>query len=211
MRHSSVERLRRSMSWIAALVFLTIVAFSEVPPPSAALYKSLKILGYALIIGAALGRIWCNIYITGRKDKELCTDGPYSLCRNPLYLFSFMGITGVMCAIQNIPLLLASIPLFWVYYYFVITSEEERLRDLFGDRFRAYSDKTGRLLPRFGNYRSRTIIEIRPAAMARAVSDAGVFLWLIVLIEIREMVSVLHPDSSIGDMVMQFMLTIVRS
>ena len=99
------------MSWAVALVFLTIVLFSEVPPPTAAYYKSLKILGYALIIGAALGRIWCNIYITGRKDKELCTDGPYSLCRNPLYLFSFIGVVGVMYAIQNIPLLVASIPL----------------------------------------------------------------------------------------------------
>lgn len=200
MRHSSAERLRRSLSWAAALVFLAIVLFSKVPPPTAAYYKFLKILGYALMIGAALGRIWCNIYITGRKDKELCTDGPYSLCRNPLYLFSFIGVAGVMCAIQSIPLLLASILLFWVYYYFVITSEEKRLLDLFGETFRSYASATGRLLPRFGNYRSGKVVEIHPAVMARAVSDAGVFLWIIILIEVRELVSVFYPGTSIGNM-----------
>lgn len=210
MQHTSVERLRRTLSWAAALVFLTVVLFSEVPPPSAVYYKSLKILGYALIIGAALGRIWCNIYITGRKDQELCTDGPYSLSRNPLYLFSFIGVAGVMCAIQIVPLLLISIPLFWVYYHFVIKGEEKRLLDLFGDAFRSYAAETGRIFPHFGNYRSRTVIEIKPAAMARAVSDAGVFLWLIVLIEIRELVSVFHPGSSIGDLLMELTVTVIR-
>jgi hypothetical protein len=31
---------------------------------------------------ASLGRMWCSLYIAGSKDKELITNGPYSLCRN---------------------------------------------------------------------------------------------------------------------------------
>lgn len=34
---------------------------------------------------AILGRLWCSLYIAGRKDRILVVHGPYSLSRNPFY------------------------------------------------------------------------------------------------------------------------------
>ena len=38
--------------------------------------------------GASLG-FWATLYVGGRKETVLVTDGPYSACCNPLYLESF--------------------------------------------------------------------------------------------------------------------------
>ena len=43
----------------------------------------------------ALGRIWCALYISGRKSLELVLLGPYSVCWRPLFplhLFGFIGL-----------------------------------------------------------------------------------------------------------------------
>jgi protein-S-isoprenylcysteine O-methyltransferase Ste14 len=42
-------------------------------------------------------RLWCSLYISGYKNSQLITSGPYSLCRNPLYFFSFVGFAA-LCA-----------------------------------------------------------------------------------------------------------------
>jgi protein-S-isoprenylcysteine O-methyltransferase Ste14 len=58
-------------------------------------YQILRYVGLALIALCILGRAWCTLYIGGRKTNELVELGPYSVSRNPLYLFSFVGIAGL--------------------------------------------------------------------------------------------------------------------
>jgi Putative protein-S-isoprenylcysteine methyltransferase len=59
-------------------------------------------VGFVLIVITTLGRIWCFVYISGYKDDRLIQYGPYSLVRNPLYLFSFMGTIGLGLATENL-------------------------------------------------------------------------------------------------------------
>jgi protein-S-isoprenylcysteine O-methyltransferase Ste14 len=87
------ERWRKSISRALAVLIIASLIMSE--PPSAAWLKLMLRIAGVLFIGAAvLGRIWCALYIAGRKNTDLCIDGPYSICRNPLYLFSFFGAVG---------------------------------------------------------------------------------------------------------------------
>src|SRR3979409_629170 len=51
--------------------------------------------GRALIVVCILGRTWCSLYIGGRKTSRLVTAGPYSVSRNPLYVFSVIGAVGI--------------------------------------------------------------------------------------------------------------------
>ena len=63
--------------------------------------------GLVLVGIATVGRLWCSLYISGYKDRELITTGPYSLSRNPLYFFSFLGFAGIGLATETITLAVA--------------------------------------------------------------------------------------------------------
>ena len=180
------ERNRRSISWVITLPLLGYLLVTPIHEASL-LSPFMEYGGFVLLIIAAVGRIWTSLYICGRKDAQLITDGPFSLCRNPLYLFSFIGAEGFVLAAEN-PLLAVLMPLlFWGYYYFVIKGEEDRLAKIFGPRYEAYCKTTPRILPDFSNYRSRTSVEIDLGVMKHVLLDASCFLILIVLIEILEL------------------------
>src|SRR5579871_3425525 len=52
-------------------------------------------LGYALVIAGAFGRAYCSAFIGGRKNDVVVREGPFSVVRNPLYVFSFMAAVGI--------------------------------------------------------------------------------------------------------------------
>ena len=59
-------------------------------------------IGIILVGIASFGRLWCSLYIAGYKTDNLVTEGPYSMCRNPLYFFSFIGALGVGFASETL-------------------------------------------------------------------------------------------------------------
>lgn len=183
---SRSEEYRKFFSWNVSILFLLAVFLATKPQAETASslnYFLVKMAGYVLIIQATLGRIWCSIYITGQKNKVLSQHGPYSLCRNPSYIFSFLGVVGIAMGAQSLVLLALVIPAFWFYYYFVIKSEERRLLEIFGQEYAEYCSRVNRLLPRFKGYWSKSEIKIDPRLASRSIVDAGWFLWFLILLE----------------------------
>ena len=179
------ERHRRLISWLVTVPMLVILfrtPISEASPWSSVMEYG----GFAMLIVAAVGRIWTSLFICNRKDTELVTDGPFSVCRNPLYLFSFIGAVGLMLAAENPWLAALMVPVFWGYYHFVIRGEERRLAGIFGSAYEAYREKTPRVFPRLSNYRSRESVQVTLPVMNRAILDASLFLVLILLVELLE-------------------------
>lgn len=184
-RESAVQRYRKPAGRLAAALFLVALFFTE-SPSSFFGALAMETVGLLLVIIAALGRIWCAIYIAGRKNQELCTDGPYSLCRNPLYGFSFLGVVGVALTVRLLPVAIVAGLVFWLYYYPVIIAEEERLRGLFGERFGEYRCRVPRLWPRLRGFASRTAITLDPRLLARTLTEVVWFLLALVLMEYVE-------------------------
>src|SRR5438874_6144411 len=90
--------------FIPKLLFLPAIAFALV---SQAAYvedgfwdTTWEVVSFLILLTAAFGRIWSAAYISGRKNHELVVDGPYSLTRNPLYFFSFLGYLGAGLAFE---------------------------------------------------------------------------------------------------------------
>lgn len=183
--HTAAERYRLRFSWLIGAGLIFLVLFSRARYEGTPLYEFFEWLGYVLIVLATMGRIWCAVYIGGRKDDELCTDGPYSLARNPLYLFSLIGAAGIFLAAQKLVLLLALLP-FSVYYHFVIVGEEARLMEKFGSDYAGYRRRVSRILPRFGDYASRERFEVYPRVVFRSMLDASLFLWAFLVLEFLE-------------------------
>jgi protein-S-isoprenylcysteine O-methyltransferase Ste14 len=179
------EQYRKGMMWIVGILLFVVILFSEPPDESSPWYQSAHLIGYALITLAILGRIWSVIYLAGHKNEELIQDGPFSLCRNPSYIFSFLGLMGVLIWVQNLVVLIVA-PLYWGYYFFVIRSEEKRLSRLFNGEFAAYCSRVPRLVPDPRNYWSRGALEVNAYLVLREIIRSGFFLWVPLLLKLLE-------------------------
>ena len=82
--------LRGAFVLLLPLITFTSSAWSGLPLAQALLFQD----GIFLVIAAVLGRFWAILYIGGRKNQMIMLDGPYSICRHPLYLFSTVGAVG---------------------------------------------------------------------------------------------------------------------
>lgn len=181
-----IESKRKIISLFFILIITPIILFTIPNSYDSKLGEVMEISGFLLLIFAALGRIWCSIYISGRKDKELCKIGPYACCRNPLYFFSFLGAVGFTLGIQSIFLTVLVSSGFLVYYYFVIKSEEVRLQELFGNEYTLYTQSTPRFFPKMATCGTPDTYQIRPKTIERSLKEVVWFLLAIVAIEILE-------------------------
>jgi protein-S-isoprenylcysteine O-methyltransferase Ste14 len=96
----------------------------------------------------ALGQNWTAILALS-KDHEFVQSGPYHRIRHPMYSaffiigigLGFLSANWLVGAIYLIPVL--------VMYAARVNLEEKMMVDRFGDPYRQYMERTGRLLPRF--------------------------------------------------------------
>ncbi len=125
------------------------------------------IAGFALaLLGESL-RIWAVRHAggatrtTGRPGAgaELITHGPFAYVRNPLYLGNFILSLGLcVMAWAWMPwMLLLFIALFAVQYSLIVSLEEERLRQHFGQIYEKYLQAVPRFIPRLRTYDARRV------------------------------------------------------
>lgn len=185
--HGAGERLRKPLTWALALGWLAAVAAARSAwPAHDALHEAIEEAG-ALLIGACIvGRLFCSLYIGGRKDRVLVTRGPYSVTRNPLYLFSLAGAAGL--GLSSGSLVLGA--LFAASYFAALSTavrgEERRLRHAFGEPYAAYLRRVPRWLPDFTLRRDATAVTADPCLIRRRLAEAAGLLLAMPLIEALE-------------------------
>lgn len=199
---SRLARWRKPVSRLLAAGFVGLLILTSSPGTPLGVL-GVEIAGFFLIIAAVLGRIWCALYIAGRKNIELCRDGPYSICRNPLYVFSFFGALGLAFVARSVPIGLIIVPIFFGYHYFVINSEEAHLREIFGDTYAQYCREVPRLWPRFRLYWSRSSLALDPQVIVRALSEVAWFLIAVACLEIVEHLR----GASLGELTLPVLFT----
>jgi protein-S-isoprenylcysteine O-methyltransferase Ste14 len=94
-----------------------------------------------------LGAFWSPSLEIG-ANHELVTDGVYASIRHPMYAsFLLWGLAQPML-LQNWIAGPAGLVVFGVLLFARMPQEEAMMLDHFGDNYRAYSDRTGRVIPR---------------------------------------------------------------
>lgn len=83
-----------------------------------------------------------------KPDHELVRLGPYRWVRHPLYATGLCLFFGVGLMAANVALLAMVLLVALMIRYVVIPREEAALEARFGDEYRRYGERTGRLLPR---------------------------------------------------------------
>jgi protein-S-isoprenylcysteine O-methyltransferase Ste14 len=191
-RLSLVQRRRKQFAFGSGLLLLLVLLFTESMWPSDTLpHESLELLGYGLILLCIAGRTWCSLYIGGRKKKLLVDQGPYSLSRNPLYLFSVLGGIGVGLQAGNVVTGVV-LGLFVFALFSVVIAQEEGflkskfegfLKSKFPEDFAAYAAKVPRWGPRFSRWHSDAELTVQPRMVLITFRDALSFLIAIPLLE----------------------------
>jgi protein-S-isoprenylcysteine O-methyltransferase Ste14 len=176
-----------------AVGFVLIILFtSDSWEPNSPIDLIVEWTGYVFLIAAILGRLWCSIYIGGYKNDRVINEGPYSIVRNPLYLFSFLGGIGLALAAENLLILGFIIILFLTYYPSVVFQEEKDLEVKFGQEFIDYKKKTPRWLPQFSSYYEPEQYLVKTKYLKRAMFDSMWFIWFFMFIRIVEVLQDLH-------------------
>ncbi len=179
-----ITNYRTVASRFFGFIVLVYVLISQ--PPDllpAVMTRAGAVIGVILLTFGSIGRIWCLMFISGRKNSVLITDGPYSVVRNPLYLFNFIGGVGFGLAVEN-PLLAGAIAVFLsVSYTLAVASEEAKLRELFGDTYSVYCAETPRWLPRWTNYHESEVVTVCTVKIRNGLFEAMWLLWAFLLWE----------------------------
>lgn len=160
-------RYRILVSRLFGLGLVGLLLLSHRPLFAPAAAQVANWAGFVLLLVCAFGRLWSLQYLAGFKSRRVISDGPYSIVRNPLYLFSFCGAAGLALAANHSLFFLALLLAYVVYYPFVVVSEERGLRQILGSEYENYCRRVPRFLPRFGGFHEPESYEIRAARFSR--------------------------------------------
>jgi protein-S-isoprenylcysteine O-methyltransferase Ste14 len=183
---SDTQRSRKR--WIAALALCLLAAslFTQSLWGADGLHESLEIVGLGLTALCVAGRAWCSLYIGGRKKQGVVTLGPYSVCRNPLYLFSVVGAVSIGFAAGSLTVGVLLGALCFLVFDRLIRREEVYLAAKFGDAYARYAAVTPRWLPRLSLWRDAPELVVQPRLVLITVRDASLFFAALPLFEAIE-------------------------
>ena len=180
----SFAKLRLKLSKIIALLLLLFICFNESQESINIKAILLQFLGLVFVGIGVLGRVWCSFFISGYKNDKLITYGPYSICRNPLYFFSLIGVIGVSMTTETFTIPLIVIILFSIYYPFVIKSEQAFLLNIYKDQYIAYIKNVPCFFPDFSKYFEPDEYVVKPKRFKRFLTEVIWFIWLVGLIQL---------------------------
>ncbi|UXN07928.1 methyltransferase family protein [Bartonella sp. HY761] len=139
------------------------------------MHEYIEAFGLSFIVFAIIGRLWCTLYIGGRKSAEIVAIGPYSMSRNPLYVFSTIGAIGIGAQTGSLILALVMGLLCYLAFLRVILVEEKFLQGNFGAPYQQYCQKVPRFFPKFSLFQDAIELTVKPDRLYRTFGDGLVF------------------------------------
>lgn len=179
------QRMRKlALAGLLVLVFAILLFGQSAVPPETPLHEGIEMVGILLIVIGIAGRLWSTLYIGGRKSEVVVSDGPYSITRNPLYVFSSIAAIGVGAQMGSITAAVGFGVACAAAFHIVILREEKFLTENLGAPYREYLAKVPRFLPNFSLYSEGQSIGFKPARLLTTLLDGLVFLVAMPLFEL---------------------------
>jgi len=137
-----VRDLRHQEAMRQGLGLALMPLFAWLSAPTLALFAA----GAFFVLLGCLVRIYASGYIV--KNKQLATDGPYSLVRHPLYTGNLLVLVGFTLACGQWWAPLVAIAFWWFYYPTAISYEDRKLHRIFGAAWEQWSGSVPAVIPR---------------------------------------------------------------
>ena len=184
-----IARRRTGLSKILGIAFIAVYIFSEkrLGAVFPVLEDAMVVAGCLLVGVATVGRLWCAQYIAGYKLDRLITEGPYSVCRNPLYFFSFLGSVGVALFTESLVLTVVVVAVFAAIYPATIKREERLLLGAFGRDYERYLAAVPRFVPDPSLFHEPGEYVVNTKIFRREALDATAFAGIVGFFQLVEM------------------------
>ena len=121
-----IRELRHQEAMRQGLGLALMPVFAWLSSPTPVLFMA----GAFIVVLGCLVRVYASGYIV--KNKQLATDGPYSLVRHPLYTGNLLVLIGFTLACGQWWAPLVAIAFWWFYYPTAISYEDRKLHRIFG-------------------------------------------------------------------------------
>ena len=168
-----VARYRIGISRALFAVVLGLILLTRHRYPDPSLWTGLSgALGFVMIVVAALGRLWCSVYICGYKTRRVIADGPYSVVRNPLYAFSLIGAVGIGLVTHSLLVVALLLVIFVGVYPLTVADEEAKLEAALGEEYVAYKGRVPRFVPDFSRFSNVETYTVNVPQLQSAFLDA---------------------------------------
>ena len=182
---SRYQAARRALLAILIVVAFAMLAFggSRHDP---LMHEYIETLGLVLIVIGIGGRLWSTLYIGGRKSTQVVSTGPYSITRNPLYLFSTIAAAGVGAHSGSYVVAGLFMVLCAASFYLVALREERFLSANLGEEYAGYLSRVPRFFPNPSLYRDDAQVVFQTGRLRATLLDGLVFLAAIPVLELIE-------------------------
>lgn len=195
MTDTDLPKLLKARQRHSRLFAVAMAALILVSQPTLPIHDGWRILmmlvGYFLVIVGAMGRGYCSAFIGGRKNDTVVRSGPFSIVRNPLYVFSFIATVGIGLQSGMLTVLVLLVAAFMLYYPMVVAKEENFLRHKFGQAYDVYVQEVPRWIPNFKLWNEPETIETQPKFLRKTLMDAVIFFLSLPAFLVFE---ILHAD-----------------
>jgi protein-S-isoprenylcysteine O-methyltransferase Ste14 len=155
-RVSGLERLLVGFLFVGivfapvAYIFTPWLAFANYRLPDWAGWLGVALMLAALWVfwraHADLGLNW-SPSLQIREGHDLITHGIYRVIRHPMYASAWLWGIAQILLLQNWIAGFAGLVTFMPMYFLRVPREEQMMLDTFGESYRAYMGRTGRVLP----------------------------------------------------------------
>ncbi len=151
------EKLRLSVSLTGLGIIPLIYVLTGFPAFANRPFSALPALAGTVVAVAALvmfhlthkalGRNW-SVSLQMRESHKLVTEGVYARIRHPMYSAFWLWAIAQALLLPNWFAGFSGLAGFGALYLLRVGDEEQMMLDTFGEEYRAYMERTGRLWPR---------------------------------------------------------------
>jgi len=171
------QKARRYVLGALIVLLFSLLLFGQsLYPPETPVHEGVEMVGILLIVLGIAGRLWSTLYIGGRKAAAVVTNGPYSITRNPLYVFSTVAAAGIGAQMGSVVATLGFAVLCAAAFHVVILREEKFLSATFGVPYRDYMARVPRFWPKLSLYHEGETEGFQPKRLLTTLVDGLVFL-----------------------------------
>ena len=149
-------------------------------------HEAFEMAGIACVLACIFGRLWAILYVGGRKNAELVTEGPFSMTRNPLYFFSSLGTFGIGLLFGSLMAAFGLAALVILVLHVTARREAAFLASRFADAYAAYAARTPFFWPDPRLYQAGESGTFSPRILRKTFIDALWFLAAFPAVEALE-------------------------